>query len=165
MRRASLLAAISCTCALLACGDDDDEKSDRGRAPAKSSVQRCVDSWNAAANQGHQSSLAGAVAAVGLEAGETFRVGTWTKAERRVPVWSTRDAFADRPSGRAMVARGSCVITVPISREGEAIFFESQGRWQFVRNSTGSRFPADARRALAHAREADADALGKLKLR
>ena len=150
MRLATLIGVISFGCALAACGGDDEV----------SAAQGCVDSWNRAANEGHQASLAGAVSAVGLPP-DAFRVGTWPKSERTVPVHSPKAAFAD-PDGRAVVPKGSCLIIVPPSRVGEMTFFEDQGKWQFV---TETRFPADARRSVADAEVAVADALGKLKLK
>jgi len=153
MRLASLLVVISLGCAVAACGGDNEE----------SAAQRCNDSWNADANQGHQASLAGAVSAVELPP-DAFRVGTWPKAQRAVPVHSPKAAFAG-PDGRAVVPKGSCLIIVPPSREGEMTFFEGQGKWQFVRSVDRTRFPAEARRSVADAEEATADAVGKLTLK
>ena len=98
---ATLIAIRAFGLAFLACGDDDSSSSEKTGAGAMSSAERCIHSWNAAANAYQQATLAGAMsAAISLE-GE-FRVGTWPKSKRTVPV---THGFAIHPSGRAGVAR------------------------------------------------------------
>ena len=151
------LLAVSLVVAV-GCGDDDDESS-------SSAAQTCVDSWNAEANAGHQTSLAGIISAVGI-APDEWRVGTWPGPEQTVPVWSPEIAFADS-TDKDTVPTDSCLISAPESHEGDVSFFEAEGgKWQLVKsNSTPrSKFPAEARKRIADAETATADALGKLTL-
>jgi hypothetical protein len=163
---AACLVAVSLVVAV-GCGDDDDESSDQPETTASSSspAQTCVDSWNAEANGGHQTSLAGIISAVGL-APDEWRVGTWPGPEQTVPVWSPEIAFADS-TDKDTVPTDSCLISAPESHEGDVSFFEAEGgKWQLVKsNSTPrSKFPAEARKRIADAETATADALGKLTL-
>ena len=158
--------ALLMTASLLgvaACGDDDDDSESDQAGGESSQAQRCIDSWNAKANESHQASLAGVVSATGLDP-EAFRVGTWTGAERTVPVRSPKAAFAES-DGRAVVSKGSCLVVTPPSHAGEGTFFGDGGKWQFVWSEDRTRFPAEARRSVADAEDAIADALGKLKLK
>ena len=145
-----------------ACGDDDDDSDSEQASENRSTAQRCIDSWNAKSNDGHQASLAGVVSATGLDP-EAFLVGTWTGAERTVPVRSPKAAFAES-DGRAVVSKGSCLVVTPPSHAGEGAFVGDGGKWLFVWSEDQTRFPADARRSIADAEDATADALGKLKL-
>jgi hypothetical protein len=160
-RLATLLTVGVLGSVIAACGDDDDSDSAR-EADESSPVERCIDSWNENANEGQQTSLAGVVSATGLDP-SAFRVGTWTGRERTVPVRSPKAAFAES-DGRAAVAKGSCLVVTPPSHAGEGAFFGDGGTWQFVWSADRTRFPADARRQLADAADATADALGKLKV-
>jgi hypothetical protein len=157
----TLLIAASLL-AIAGCGGDDDSDSEQA-ADEASTAQRCTDSWNAGANESQQTSLAGVVSATGLDP-DAFRVGTWTGAERTVPVRSPKAAFAES-DGRAVVSKGSCLVLVPPSQEGQGTFFGDGGKWRFVWSADRTRFPADARRSVADAEDATADALGKLKLK
>jgi hypothetical protein len=160
-RLATLLTVGVFGSVLAACGDDDDSDS----APAadqSSPAQRCIDSWNAKANGDQQTSLAGVVSATGLDP-EALRVGTWTGGERTVPVRSPKAAFAES-DGRAAVPKGSCLVVTPPSHAGKGAFVGDGGKWQFVWSADRTQFPADARRSIADAEDATADALGKLKL-
>jgi hypothetical protein len=148
------VATVALTAALAACGRED--------APT---AQSCVDRWNAETNTGYQATLAGAISAsVSLDG--AFRVGTWPKGEETVPFLSDKDSFSDGPaSGRASVAKDSCLVVFPPSgRVGQMAFFEDDGKWYFARD-TQSGFPAEARSTVAGAREVTPDALGKLKLK
>jgi hypothetical protein len=147
----AVLAAVAVSAAFgaLGCGDDALSAGD------------CVKSWNAKGNVHQQSTLAGAMAAdISLDG--DFRVGTWPSGERKVPV---TDGFAARPSGDGVVAKHSCVVVMPPSRVGRMAFFEADAKWRFVRDNTGSQFPADALRELAKAPPASPNALGQLELR
>ncbi len=71
-----------------------------------------------------------------------------------------------RASGKGTIARGSCLIVFPPDPEGDAAFFEAEGEWQLVRDDPGtSKVPDAARRGIADAEEASADALSKLTLK
>ena len=120
MRLGTLLAVVVFGSVPAACGDDDDSDNARA-ADESSSAQRCIDSWNAKPNEGHQTSLAGVVSATGLDP-EAFRVGTWTGAERTVPVRSPKAAFAESDA-RAVVSKGNCLVVTPPSHAGEGTFF------------------------------------------
>jgi hypothetical protein len=151
---ASLMAVASCR------DDDDDSESDQAGGES-SQAQGCIDRWNAKGNESHQTSLAGVVSATGLDP-EALRVGTWTGAERTVPVRSPTAAFAES-DGRAVVSKGSCLVVTPSSHEGRGTFFPNGDKWQFVWSADRTRFPADARRSVADAETVTADAVGKLK--
>jgi len=119
----------------------------------------CTQSWNADANAGQQSTLAGAVATDIILDGE-FRVGTWPNSAQKVPV---RVGFASHPSGAAVAEKGSCVLVFPPTRMGQLAFVEADGKWKFVAGGD-SKFPRAARRQLAGAKDGTPDALGKFKL-
>lgn len=147
-------------------GDDDDKKA----APAKkvpaaakpASADSCAKSWNANANADQQATLAGTMAVdAGFEG--QFRVGTWPKGEQTVP---TRKGFAAKDGAKAVVGKGSCLVVLPDSRFGRMAFAESDGKWVFVANPDGKAppFPTAAAKAIAGARAAEPDALGKLTL-
>ena len=160
MKRLTVLLTVSFLAAAGCGGDDDDDEV------SASAAQTCLDSWNAEANQAHQTSLAGVVTGAGIPPDE-LRMGTWPKPERTVSVWSAENAFG-RSTGKATVATDACVLSLPESPAyGNFTFFEDQGEWQFVKEQgegDGSTFPADAKRQVADAEEATADALGKLTL-
>ena len=157
-----LLAALSLAAAGCGGDDDDDESSDQAEAGTPAS---CVESWNAESNEGHQTSLAGIISAVGL-APDEWRVGTWPGPEQTVPVWSPETAFADSTEEDTVPA-DSCLIVAPESHQGDISFFEAEGgEWQLVKSKSKppSKFPAQARQKVAGAEGATADALGKLTL-
>ena len=172
MKQAIVLLAVAFATAT-GCGGDDDDDESAGQAEtttaASSPAQECVDSWNAEANNPHQATVATIISdAIGLPS-EGIRMGTWPKHEGYVPVWSPKDAFAESTapaSGKGTIATGSCLIVFPPHPDGAPAFFEAEGEWQLVRGDPGtSKFPAAARRRIADAEEASADALGKLTLK
>ena len=73
MKRLTVLLTVSFLAAAGCGGDDDDDEA------SASAAQTCVDSWNAEANEAHQTSLAGIVTAAGIPPDE-WRVGTWPEA-------------------------------------------------------------------------------------
>ena len=147
-RLVAVTTASSLALGVVACG---------GETPTAAS---CADSWNADANADQQPTLAGALAA-DISLNGQFRVGMWSSAEQTVPV---TDGFAEKPSAEAVVPKNSCLLVFPPSHVGQMAFFEAKGKWRFVRDNTGSEFPAAARRELSGAKVATPDALGKLKL-
>ena len=177
MKSLTVLAAVSLLAAA-GCGDDDDDESagtsETTAAASSSPAQTCVDSWNADANQDFQTALAGVVAHVGM-APDEFRVGIWPKSERSIFYLSAKDALADRPTGKTTVPRGACLIVFPSSHVGEMSFAGDldKDKWFFVRTDppafdsfdADEKFPAAAKRSVADAETASADALGKLTLR
>ncbi len=169
MKRFTVVAAVLLLAAA-GCGDDDDESSDQPETTASSSspAQTCVDSWNADANQAHQTTLAGIVTGAGIPPDE-LRMGTWPKPELTVPVWSAESAFGGGSVGKATVATDACLLSLPENPDfGDYTFFEDQGEWQLVKeqgDGGGSKFPADAKRSIADADTATADAVGKLTLK
>ena len=162
MKRLMILIT-SCALAAAGCGDDDD---DGGNEASASGPQACVDSWNADSNQAYQTVMAGAISASGADP-DGIRVGTWPKAERTVDYRSAEDAFGD-VTGKATVPSGACLVVFPYSQAGELTFFDDQGKWYFViapaDEPTAEKFPLAAKRAIADAETASADALGKLTL-
>ena len=148
-RRVAVAAVSVLAFALVACGGSD--------TPTAAS---CAESWNADTNAAQQSTLVGTRSVDIILAGQ-FRVGTWPKSEQKVPVTK---GFATRPSGEATVTKNSCVLVFPQTREGDMAFVETDGKWQFVRDNTGSTFPKAARDAVEGARVAKPDVLGKVKL-
>lgn len=171
-RRTKWLAVVLTVSSLagVGCGDDDDDSSDQPETTASSSspAQTCIDSWNAEANQAHQTSVAGIVTGAGIPPDE-LRMGTWPKSERTVPVWSAEHLAGGRSTGKATVATDTCVLSLPENPDyGDYTFFQDQGEWQLVKekgDGGGSKFPAEAKRSIADAETATADALGKLTLR
>jgi hypothetical protein len=163
MKWLTVAAAVSSLVAA-GCGGDDDEDNEGSASGSASSPQACIDSWNAEENQGHQTSMAGIVSAVGL-APDKWRVGTWPGAEQTVPVSTPEDAFAE-PRDKATVTTGSCLIAAPESHVGDLSFFEADGEWHLVKqvDDGSSKFPPQARKKIAQAETATADALGKLTL-
>ena len=161
-------AVVVCSLAAAGCGDDDDGSSDKQTTTTASGspAQTCVDSWNADSNQAYQTVMAGAISASGADP-EGIRVGTWPKAERTVEYRSAKDAFGN-VTGEATVPSGACLIVLPYSQAGELTFFDDQGRWYFViapaDEPTAEKFPLAAKRSIAGAEKATADALGKLTL-
>ncbi|HEX6713789.1 MAG TPA: hypothetical protein VF066_10400 [Thermoleophilaceae bacterium] len=146
------MATAGLTLAFAACGGDD-----------KPTATSCLDDWNADGNAGYQSIMAG-TNAVDIILDGAFRVGTWPKGEQTVPVLNAKDGFSDKASGRASVAKNSCLVVYPPTREGAMAFFESDGKWHFARD-IHSKFPKEAQSAVAGARAVTPDALGKLKLK
>ncbi len=146
---------------LSGCGDDDEDSESAAGGESSSPTQRCLDSWNARANESQQTSLAGVVSATGLDP-EAFRVGTWTGAERTVPVRSPKAAFAES-DGRAVVSKAAAWSSPLPRTRAQGAFFENGDKWQFVWSADQTRFPADARRSVADAETVTADAVGKLK--
>jgi hypothetical protein len=139
---------------IAACGGSD--------APTAAS---CAKSWNADANAQQQATLAG-VAAVDILVGDKFRVGTWPKSEQTV---SVTEGFSDTPTGRdAVVNKNACVVLLPDSTMGQMAFVETDGKWGFVRSDLDkgvkTTFADAALKSIAGARNAEPDALGKLKL-
>ena len=161
MKRLPVLLAVSFLVAA-GCGDDDDDSSEEAATASSSPAQTCVDSWNAESNQAYQTALAGVVSAVGLNP-EKLRVGTWPESERTVGYRSAEDAFGDK-TGSATVPQDACLVLFPTSHQGEMGFFEDQGKWYFVVDDKGEKFPLAAKRSIADAESATADALGKLTL-
>lgn len=169
MKRFTLLMVVSLLAAA-GCGGDDDDSADEPGTTAASPAQRCIDSWNADANEPYQTTLAGAISASGA-APDELRVGTWPKSAHPVEYVNAEDAFAGRPVHKSTVPRDACLIVMPPSQAGEITFFEDQGGWRFARTAEGrdpegrdKKFPLAAKRATADAETATADALGKLTL-
>jgi hypothetical protein len=143
-------ALVAAVLVIAACGGGD-----------ASTAASCAESWNADANASQQATLAGTMAVdAGFEG--QFRVGTWPKGEQTV---STRKGFAATDGAKAVVGKGSCLVVLPDSRFGRMAFAESDGKWVFVANPEGKApFPTAAAKAIAGARAAEPDALGKLTL-
>jgi hypothetical protein len=157
------LAVLTTVALLVAGGCGDDEDNDSAGA-ASSPAQECVDSWNAEANGDYQTVLAGIISASGADPAQ-IRVGTWPKSERAVNYRSAKDAFGST-SGKATVPSGACLVVLPSSQAGEETFFEDQGKWYMVATADkGEKFPVDAKRSIADAEAASADARGKLTLK
>jgi hypothetical protein len=165
MKMLTLLVAVSLL-VVAGCGDTDDSSSDEQTTTAASSAQSCIDRWNAETNGDYQTVLAGVISATGGDP-EKFRAGTWPGSERTVSYRSAKDAFADT-TGKAQVPSGACLIILPSTHAGEGTFFEDQGKWYLVWApadvKTPDEFPRDAKRSIAEAETATADALGKLTL-
>lgn len=159
-RLAASLVALALSVLAAGCGGDDDDQDGK----AGSSPQSCVDKWNAKANGDYQTALAGIISASGADPAQ-IRVGTWPKSERTVNYRSAKDAFGST-SGKATVPSGACLVVLPSSQAGEETFFEDQGKWHLVATADkGEKFPVDAKRSIADAETATADALGKLKFK
>ena len=165
MKRLTLLIATSLLIAA-GCGDDDDDSADEPATTQASSGSGCIDSWNSGANANYQTALAGFISATGGDP-EKVRVGTWPGSERTVSYRSAEDAFGDA-TGMAQVPSGACLITLPSTHAGEGAYFEGEGKWHFVwapaDEKTTEKFPLAAKRSIADAEAATADALGKLTL-
>jgi hypothetical protein len=165
-RLTAALVVSAFAMSITACGGGDDENA----APAKkataaakpATADGCAKSWNANANADQQATLAGTmVVDAGFEG--QLRVGTWPKGTQSV---ATRKGFAMKDGAKAVVGKGSCLVVLPDSaRYGQMAFAESDGKWVFVANPEGKApFPTAAARAIAGARAAEPDALGKLTL-
>ena len=141
------IALVVAVLGIAACGG--------GETPTAAS---CAESWNADANADQQATLAGVVTGDVLVEGK-FRLGTWPNAKQTVPA---SNGFGKKPLGNAVVAKNSCLLVLPDSRIGQMAFAEGDGKWVFVREQ--SAFPKVASKALAGVRNAEPDALGKLKL-
>ena len=63
----------------------------------------------------------------------------------------------------AVVKKNSCVILLPDSTLGRMAFVQVDGKWGFVWGKKAT-FPAAAAKSISGARDAEPDALGKLKL-
>ena len=151
---------------ITACGGNDENAAPSKKATAAAkpaTADSCAKSWNANANADQQSTLAGTmVVDAGFEG--QLRVGTWPKGTQSV---RTRKGFATKDSAKAIVSKGSCLVVLPDSaRYGQMAFAESDGKWVFVANPDGKAppFPTAAAKAIAGARAAEPDALGKLVL-
>ncbi|MGH2837606.1 MAG: hypothetical protein ACRDJY_04555 [Thermoleophilaceae bacterium] len=151
---------------LLDAGAEEFTRCERGQPATESSsspAQTCVHSWNAEANGAYQTVLAGIISASGADP-EKLRVGTWPEAESTVRYRSAEDAFGDA-TGRSTVPSGACLIVLPSSQAGEETFFEDHGNWYMVATAdAGEKFPLAAKRSIADAETATADALGKVTL-
>ena len=142
------------------CGDDDDSSDEQATTQAPSG-STCIDSWNSEANADYQTVLAGVISASGAPP-DQIRVGTWPKSESSVDYRSAKDAFASA-SGTATVPSGACLVVMPSSQAGEETFFEAEGKWYMTATADkGEKFPLAAKRSIADAETATADALGKL---
>jgi hypothetical protein len=159
---ALVLSAV--TMNVTACGGNDDKAAPAKKAAAKSATaESCANSWNANANADQQATLAGTYVVDAAFEGR-LRVGTWPKGAQTV---GTRKGFATADSAKAVVRKGSCLVVLPDSgRYGQMAFAESDGKWVFVANPDGKAppFPTAAAKAIAGARAAQPDALGKLEL-
>lgn len=149
------IALVVVALVVAACGGGDG-------APTAAS---CTKSWNADANATQQATLAG-VRAVDVLVGGNYRIGTWPKGERKV---SVTEGFADTAKGRdAVVSKNACVVLLPDSRLGQMAFVEADGKWGFVRGDEDGpvkkTFADAALKSIAGARNAEPDALGKLRL-
>lgn len=144
------IALAASVVAIAACGGSD--------APTAAS---CAKSWNADTNARQQATLAGLVGGANIFVADQFRVGIWPKDEQKVLVTA---GFSDPKKGgrEAVVSKNSCVLLLPDSRVGRMAFVDTDGKWGFVRETQA--FPKAAVRAIAHARNAKPDVLGKLKL-
>jgi hypothetical protein len=153
--RTTRIALVAAALGIVACGGD--------KAPTATS---CGQRWNDDANATQQATLAAATASSVL-VGDTFRVGTWPNGEQKVPVISSTSWSGGRPlsvSARAaVVKKNSCVILLPDSTLGRMAFVQVDGKWGFVWGKKAT-FPAAAAKSISGARDAEPDALGKLKL-
>ena len=151
-----LTAVTALAFALAACGGS--------KSPTAAS---CAKSWNADANADQQAVLLAARGSDIILDGK-FRVGTWPKSDENVPVakgFASGPGFASKPSGEARVQNDSCVLVFPPTTKGNMAFVQSDdGSWKYVRDNTGSKFAAAARRELTGAKVATLDALGKVKV-
>lgn len=155
MRLATLLFVIP-TLALAGCGGGD---SSGGGSVA----QKCVDSFNAAGN-GEAQSIAGAIPTLEAHGDDMYTVGTWPKGDEVVPVWGA--STAQKPTGKATVSTGDCVVLAPEKSDVAEGFFEDGGKWNFAEQEVGGgHWPTQARRAIADPKEATADSVGKLTLK
>jgi hypothetical protein len=142
------IALAAAVLAIAACGGSD--------APTAAS---CADSWNSDTNAKQQATLAG-VAAVDVLVGDKYRVGTWPKSEQKVNV---TEGFGEGKGREAVVSKNSCIVLLPDSRMGQMVFVEAGDKWGFIARQK-SAFPNAALKAIAGARFAEPDVLGKLKL-
>jgi len=148
------IALVVVALVIAACGGDE--------TPTAAS---CTQSWNADANATQQATLAG-VRAVDVLVADNFRVGTWPKGEQKV---SVTEGFSDTDKGRdAVVSKNACVVLLPDSTMGQMAFVEADGKWGFVRGEPDkgvkATFADAALKSIAGARNAEPDALGKLRL-
>ena len=152
--KATRIALVVVALVIAACGGDE--------TPTAAS---CTESWNADGNATQQATLAGVVT-IDVLVGDKFRVGTWPKGEQKV---SVTEGFADTAKGRnAVVNKNACVVLLPDSRMGQMAFVESDGTWGFVRGDRArdknATFADAALKSIAAPRNAEPDALGKLRL-
>ena len=120
----------------------------------------CAESWNAESNAKQQATLVGTRSIDAVLDGK-FRIGTWPKAEAKVPVSS---GFTLDPNGEATVKQNSCLLVYPPSRLGQMAFIEADGKWKLVATNA-TKFPNAARRAVEGARVVEPDALGKVTVK
>jgi hypothetical protein len=151
---------------ITACGGDDENAAPAKKATAAAkpaTADSCAKSWNADTNADQQATLAGTMVVDAAFEGQ-LRVGTWPKGTQSVP---TRKGFGTTDSAKAVVSKGSCLVVLPDSgRYGQMAFAESDGKWVFIANpeEKNAPFPTAAAKAIAGARAAEPDALGKLTL-
>jgi hypothetical protein len=80
------------------------------------------------------------------------------------------EGFADTATGRnAVVNKNACVVLLPDSTMGQMAFVVSDGTWGFVRGDRATdknaTFADAALKSIVGSRNAEPDALGKLRLK
>ena len=147
--RTTRIALVAAVLGIAACGGD--------KAPTAAS---CAQHWNVDANATQQATLAG-VRAIDVLVGDKFRVGIWPEGEQKV---SVTEGFSAAEKGRgAVVKTNSCVVLLPDTTMGRMAFVETDGKWGFVWGKKAT-FPDAVVKSISGARNAQPDALGKLRL-